>query len=241
MRGVFMDENEILYREKNAYLKCIIGYVVGSFILASLVISFIAKLISNDIPIEDKNKVIMYSNIIVSTLISFGLSFFFYIILRDVLKKDIIKIKKNLKLFILLVLFSFLFVYLGEYLCSLFYSLFDMELTSNNQDSIVQMLQTPLKPVMIFHICITGPIVEEVIFRKCIFGFFKKNILPLIISSLVFGLLHVIATYDFIHILPYVITGLIFGGIYVLSKRNIYACILAHMIANTVSLILILV
>lgn len=235
-----MDEKELLYHEKNLYFKCIVGYIAISIIAISVILSLIISLIPDGYTEETKQNIQLHANIIVSFICNLGLAVFLVFTLRSIFKNDALNIKKNLKIFIPLVVFSFAFIYLGEFLCSLFYSIFDMKLTSNNQETLEKMLQTNLLPLMLISICITGPIIEEIVFRKCIFGFFNKNTAPLIISALAFGLLHVISTFDFVHVLPYIVTGLIFGGIYILSKRNIYATILAHMIANTVSVIFIL-
>lgn len=91
---------------------------------------------------------------------------------------------------------------------------------------------------------IFGPIVEELVFRKAIFGLIPNNIVAVIVSSLVFGLIHVdteLLTGDFMLIfttgIRYVAAGLAFGTSYVIYKKNIFIPTFAHMINNLLSMV----
>ena len=82
-----------------------------------------------------------------------------------------------------------------------------------------------------------APFVEEIVFRKAIFSFFKNDWLALLTSTLAFALIHVISSLDFIHIFPYLAAGFIFSLAYILSKRNIWVTIIAHSLINLISFI----
>ncbi|HDK8090571.1 TPA: CPBP family intramembrane metalloprotease [Staphylococcus aureus] len=108
----------------------------------------------------------------------------------------------------------------------------------------------------IINIGLLSPIVEEVISRGLLYmvcsgivilvfnRFFKhagrKHInkttgfIFVIISSITFGIPHVIRDGDYQNITPYIISGMVFSVLYVITK-TIYVPILLHMLGNTMS------
>ncbi len=118
---------------------------------------------------------------------------------------------------------------------------------SMNQLSINKMLfLDPLAAaLMIFAAVFIGPIVEELAFRKSVFGFIRNEKTALIVSSVLFGVIHIVGeliTLDFIGALTngisYIAAGFVFGYIYTNAKKNIYIPILAHVGYNAISIIL---
>ncbi|MDX8047572.1 type II CAAX endopeptidase family protein [Gracilibacillus sp. S3-1-1] len=90
-------------------------------------------------------------------------------------------------------------------------------------------------PLFIMLIAVLGPILEELVFRKAIFGSLNKRMnffLAALISGLVFALVH----QDFDHILIYTSVGMVFAFLYVHTKRIIVP-IIAHMSMNSIALI----
>lgn len=86
-------------------------------------------------------------------------------------------------------------------------------------------------PVMIFAVAVAGPILEEIIFRKIIFGAFYKRFnfaIALTVSSLLFAVVH----QDFKHLLIYFVMGGIFAFLYVKTNRIIVP-IIAHVAMNS--------
>ncbi|MDR7074977.1 CPBP family intramembrane glutamic endopeptidase [Fictibacillus barbaricus] len=82
---------------------------------------------------------------------------------------------------------------------------------------------------------IVGPILEEIIFRKIIFGSLNKRfnfIISALISSLIFAAVH----NDFKHLLIYTAMGFTFAFLYVRTKRLLVP-IMAHVAMNTLVLI----
>ncbi|GEM_PF-564040 len=87
-------------------------------------------------------------------------------------------------------------------------------------------------------LCIFTPIVEELFYRKVLFGFFSKRvgpIPPIIVSGLIFGFMHVASFGDLIQAIPYVAMGMVFGYVYYASKKNIYVTMGVHFINNFIS------
>ena len=108
---------------------------------------------------------------------------------------------------------------------------------SGNEEAVRKLIK--LLPVyMTFSTVIFAPIIEEVIFRKIIKNIFGNNVLFVIISGLLFGLLHVTNFKDMneiIHSIPYIIMGIDFAYIYYKTK-NIFTTITFHSFHNLILL-----
>ncbi len=107
---------------------------------------------------------------------------------------------------------------------------------SENEALVRQSIQiAPL--YMLFTCSIIAPIFEEMVFRISLNGFIKKKWLFIAISGILFGLLHVLGSYnsilDFLYIIPYGAMGCCFA--FLLSKsKNVTLPIIIHMIHNTI-------
>lgn len=86
-----------------------------------------------------------------------------------------------------------------------------------------------------------APLVEELVFRKTLMGAMKRfpPVLSILISSLFFGLIHVISGGDFIFIIPYMAMGLPLGWSYY-KHQNIWIPIGIHMMQNLFSTLVII-
>ena len=87
-------------------------------------------------------------------------------------------------------------------------------------------------------IVVIGPIVEELIFRKSMHEIFRYFKLPswavLLISSVLFGLIHVVSAKDFVQVFPYICMGLTLGWLEIKTK-NIFPSIFVHIFNNGVA------
>ena len=129
---------------------------------------------------------------------------------------------------------------------------------ASNQDAINSMFNTSIPNLIILFIVIVimAPILEELVFRKAIFKQFKNKYLALIVSSLAFGMLHVISSallvfinitngeaafFDFvlelIYVIPYSLMGFALGIAYIKSNKNIVSSMFAHFLNNLISYI----
>jgi membrane protease YdiL (CAAX protease family) len=129
---------------------------------------------------------------------------------------------------------------------------------ASNQDAINSMFNTSIPNLIILFIVIVimAPILEELVFRKAIFKQFKNKYLALIVSSLAFGMLHVISSallvfinitngeatfFDFvlelIYVIPYSLMGFALGIAYIKSNKNIASSMFAHFLNNLISYI----
>ncbi|SHN35132.1 CPBP family intramembrane glutamic endopeptidase [Gracilibacillus kekensis] len=90
-------------------------------------------------------------------------------------------------------------------------------------------------PIFIIIISVLGPILEELVFRKAIFGSLHKRMnffFAALLSGIIFAAVHM----DFSHLLTYTAIGMVFAFLYVETKRIIVP-IIAHMAINTYAVI----
>jgi len=83
---------------------------------------------------------------------------------------------------------------------------------------------------VIMTMCITAPIVEEIVFRMTFKNVIKNNILFILISSLLFGFIHT-ANFFTLGIIEYFFCGCLFAAIY-LKTKDIRITIGTHMLYN---------
>ena len=110
----------------------------------------------------------------------------------------------------------------------------DIQPGSENTEVIVGLLEKNI--IFLLLPAILGPIIEELVFRKVIFGALRKRMnlhLATVIGALIFALAH----FDFAHTLIYFVMGLVFTFLYVKTKRIIVP-ILAHMGINSLVVII---
>jgi len=104
---------------------------------------------------------------------------------------------------------------------------------SENTEMIVDFARANI--IFILIPAIIAPIVEELIFRKILFGTFYKKMnffFAALLSSVVFALLHM----DFEHFLIYATMGFVFAFLYVQTNRIIVP-IIVHMALNTIAVL----
>jgi membrane protease YdiL (CAAX protease family) len=108
-------------------------------------------------------------------------------------------------------------------------NVFGVNPESENTQNIMRLVE--VVPLLIAVVSIIGPILEEVVFRKIIFGslYGRSNFfIAAIISSFIFALVH----QDFSHLLVYMSMGLTFAFLYV-KTSSILVPIFAHVSMNT--------
>jgi hypothetical protein len=112
---------------------------------------------------------------------------------------------------------------------------------SINQITIVRMLNSDGVIFIVLSAVFIGPVVEELIFRKSIFGLIKNQNLALVLSALIFGAIHLTAEASIVTALingiSYFTMGAIFGYIYLKNNKNIMAPIVVHILVNLISVV----
>lgn len=123
---------------------------------------------------------------------------------------------------------GFFLVFLGQSIGAYIEFALGIEVGSENTKSIMEV--TKVAPIMIIAIVFLGPVLEELVFRRVIFGSIIQNYnfwIASIVSAVVFAAIHM----DFTHILLYTICGMIFAFLYHKTKRLITP-IIAHVLLN---------
>lgn len=150
-------------------------------------------------------------------------------------------------------------VYISNIIQTIFTTGFEDAGVSENQKIIDQIMKSGVGNLLLMGLVtvIFAPIVEEIIFRKCLFGIFKKNnLLIVLISALLFASIHVVpecitiifsiakneATVvdlylEFICIISYLGQAFAISYVYYKSRQNLVPCILIHFTNNFIALI----
>lgn len=105
---------------------------------------------------------------------------------------------------------------------------------SDNTQQIINIIES--FPIVIFVSSIVGPILEEIVFRKIIFGALYQRMnffLSALISSVIFSLAHM----ELEHTLLYSAMGFTFAYLYVKTKRIIVP-IIAHVAMNSLVVVI---
>lgn len=150
-------------------------------------------------------------------------------IARDKQFFDNFKEKMPLPQAILWGIIGFVMVLAGQMIGGMIESLLGISGSSENTTSLLGI--TDVVPIAILAIALFGPILEELVFRRVIFGSLYQGTsfwIAALISSLFFALMH----FDFVHILLYAITGFVMAFLYTKTGRIITPMI-AHILLNT--------
>ncbi|MGG0655873.1 CPBP family intramembrane glutamic endopeptidase [Rummeliibacillus pycnus] len=123
---------------------------------------------------------------------------------------------------------GFFMVFIGQSIGSMIESSLGIHQGSQNTANLVSIAD--IAPIAIIAIVFIGPILEEIVFRRVIFGSLVQTtnfFVAALVSSIVFALIHL----DLPHIIIYAISGFIFAFLYHKTKR-IITSIIAHMMLN---------
>lgn len=186
-----------------------------------------------------------YTEILCMTQMMFNIPLvgFFIFILRKELSSDIKNFRKNAKKFFGYIIIGLFACYLLTTVVGTIYELLGITGVSDNQTTINDALYSSAKVPMILSVILFAPFVEEILFRKLLFGtveekFKLKPIIAIIASTLVFSLIHVSGDGNLIYIFQYIPLAFVITYSYYISGRNIYVPIGIHFLNNLISILL---
>lgn len=162
---------------------------------------------------------------------SMGIGFVATLILvfRDKRFFDIWKGKKTgIPMAIVWGVLGFLLLLIGQSLAAMIEMAIGIDPGSENTMALVNVAE--VVPLTILAIVVFGPVLEELVFRRVIFGSLNQTTnfwIATAVSALVFGLVHMEMT----HLLLYFTTGLVLAFLYQKTKR-IITPIIAHILLN---------
>ena len=183
----------------------------------------------------DKNTISEKEYLLYYTLSNFILTIIFIIIYHKDLKNDLQEFNhhilfKSLKYWILGLIIMIASTSFITYVLNL-------SVAGNEQTVRSYINISPL--LMILNTCIFAPITEELSFRKSIKDATNNKWTYILVSGLLFGLIHIIAFVTkpiyLIYLIPYGALGIVFAYTYHKTK-NIYSTITMHAIHNMIAL-----
>lgn len=192
---------------------------------------------------------IIYENIFgIASVVPQVVAYIFFVCISIIIAPNIYildykKTKSDFLKFIILVVVFSIVMYVTNLITNIIYILLGNTSTSANQLAIYGMLNSSASAVTVLLVVVLAPIVEELIFRKFLFGFFNETLhlndwLAMICSAIVFALIHVSSSVSELVYFPmYFVMALALVGAYVVSKKNIYVTICVHIINNLVSVL----
>lgn len=184
-------------------------------------------------------------------------------LLFNTIKKDVISYFNNLSFSLQWTGIGFGILYLGVIVgniivLALTYGL-DASGNSENQEAINKIMQSGGLNLFLIAIItiVIAPIIEELIFRKALFGLFKKNtIMTVIFSAVIFASIHVIPAcitllidvlnnsgsitdlyVEAVYIFSYLGQGVALSYVYYKTNGNIIPCIIIHLANNLIAFI----
>jgi uncharacterized protein len=160
---------------------------------------------------------------------SIALLIILLILRKEMLTKDLSRKGSSLGASIGWAIFGVFLALFSQSLAAMVERMLGIEMGSENTKNILTIIET--LPLAVIVTSIIGPILEEIVFRKIIFGALYKRFnffLSALISSVIFALAHM----EPVHILLYSAMGFTFAFLYVQTK-HILVPIFAHVAMNT--------
>lgn len=209
-------------------------YIVGSMVIFPTLSTIILPMLN----VTDATATNSYTMLISNA----GTLLIIFLVTKSVLKKDLTLFSdfdfKTLKI----IVGGFIFIFCVNTLTNMGIAKIISNPVNENQALAENMIKN--NPVIMFiSAAILAPIMEELVFRFSIVSFKPKlKVITVILSALVFGLLHVMPAVmkgdvqGMLYIIPYITMALVFGWAYV-KTENIYVPILIHFLNNFVGTI----
>lgn len=225
------------------------NFVLGTLIyLAGFVITmgindpqymreFLNGLSSNEMPEN-----VLIGSFLVQTVANFlPMGLIFYIFRKDLIK-DFREIKKEPINKLAIIIVYFIIALVLSALIGQIYQKLGIGESSENQEMIEKAILSPAAGIVFIAAVINAPVLEELIFRKALFGFFEHRlgfhrVVPLIISTLLFAFVHVMTPGNLKFIFMYL--PLSFAVSYSFYKSdNLLVPIGIHLLNNILAFIL---
>ena len=169
----------------------------------------------------------------------------FLFIYKEDIKKDFIDFKKNYKKYfkenIKYWLFALAIMYASNLIIAAIKYYMSGNISTAENEALIRETLAKAPVYTFISASLFAPIMEELTFRKSIRNIFSNKVLFIIISSFIFGGLHVftnnVTLIDLLYLIPYCAPGVAFA--YILVKTdNILNTISLHFIHNTILMIL---
>ena len=156
-----------------------------------------------------------------------------FVFLGKNIVRDLKRFKEHAGENVIAIIFGFIFILIGQNLMTKLYTYLGIEGTSGNQESILMALNSSTSVFMYLSVVILAPVVEELLFRKVLYGMVEETfkmpkIVSIIASALVFAALHAVDVFFF----QYFFMALVLCSSYSLFRNNIIVPIGIHFLNN---------
>lgn len=213
----------------------IIIYILLYFVLSELLVNILSVHITT---LEGQIAASLFLNIFVYLLMLVSTS----LLMHKEIKTDFSVLCKtdSMKVFYgcLLAIIS---IYFGNFIGNIISTIIGSVGESANESTVNIMLMSDYGLILAIIVCFVGPFVEEMVFRKAVHNTLRTFKVPtwliLCISSLLFGLIHVVSAGDIEFIFPYIFSGLVFGFLEIYYK-SVFPGVIVHIINNSMSCII---
>lgn len=163
----------------------------------------------------------------------------FVFILKNEFKKDALRFKTEWKSLLGTIVVGFIILLGLSYVLSIIYTVFGIEGTSENQELIETLLNGDYRFFMYLTTLLLAPFVEEILFRKLLFGVIEdkfrwKPIFAILISAVIFASIHGVDVFVF----QYLGMALVLCASYSFSKNNIFVPMGIHFLNNLLSVLI---
>ena len=187
------------------------------------------------IPVSFSNEAL---NIVYQILVYLFLMLFSIFVFRKTFTRDFKELSKNFKEYALLSLKYWGLMFLTLFVLSMIKVLIlGTDSVTSNQAILNSLPLWFVAPIAMIY----APLVEESVFRGCFRRFIKNDVIFIVVSGLLFGLLH---TFSETELLPFIINTLIYGTMgawlaaaYV-KTNNMASNMLLHFYQNTLSIVM---
>ena len=262
----------VLYRSKIT----LIYYFITFFAAASIVVLLLQQvymsiykitpdmlLPSHPLYQETYNKIVYFSSATGNLLVYLISAIIILYLMSKPFLNDFRKLKdENFGSILKYIIVGYAFYWLANFIATMIIIIFKIDQEAGNEQGIIDILNSGTWNFVCMSIAtvILAPILEEIVFRKCMFNLLSKKfkpILVIILSGFIFGSIHVISPIieaislvaagdakpnkiliEFIYLFVYSSMGIALGAAYQYSKRNIIPVIILHMFNNFMSVLM---
>ena len=218
-----MAETKLEEKETKKDFKPIVLYFLIQFIVA-IIVGGVANVFTANNNSEISNDMVTT----IGNIISFSFIFIIFISLYfKKIKYDAKKLTRKNVLFVIIV--AILMFVFNLIVTSVFMNL---GVSMDNQDSVNTMISNS-QIIMSFLVAVAIPFIEEMVFRYSLSTIIKNKVVFVIVSSILFGVIHGIG----IATVLYVVLGAIISIVYLKTDKNVIASSIVHIINNLLSLL----
>lgn len=165
-------------------------------------------------------------------------------VFRKAMIRDLVDFKNKFWKYIAIIVLAMILSLVLSLGVAKIYEAIGIEGQSENQSIIEQALSTAIMPIGFITVVFLAPILEELIFRKALFGVVEKKynwskLTAVIISTIVFSAIHVMSLDNLKYIFQYIPLSFVISYAYAYTE-NIYIPISIHFLNNLLSFIYII-